>query len=319
MSDSQRQRSWVGLAERGSVGALRLGALAYRLAGPRLMKILLLPVVGYFFVTVPRVRRASRDYLETLYSLPQGREALGHPPGWRDEWRHLKDFTMSLMDRLTVWAGQFQSVDFDHCGSEHLFRLAREGRGGILVGSHLGSFDLMRLLAGRYDVVVNVLMFTDNAERIQVFFERFDPDSRVRVIQMDPSSMRTAFEIRACLERGEFVGILADRPPPRIGHRSASVPFLGRPAEFSLGPFLLAAVLGAPLLFAVCVSQDDSRYLAVVEPLWEGEGVPRGERDKLARELLSAYVARLETYCIRTPFQWFNFYDFWGPEAGGSP
>ncbi len=32
-----------------------------------------------------------------------------------------------------------------------------------------------------------------------------------------------------------------------------------------------------------------------------------GALDALARH----YVARLEHYCLRAPYQWFNFYEFW--------
>jgi predicted LPLAT superfamily acyltransferase len=29
------------------------------------------------------------------------------------------------------------------------------------------------------------------------------------------------------------------------------------------------------------------------------------------RQWLQAYVARLEHYCRLSPYNWFNFYDFW--------
>jgi predicted LPLAT superfamily acyltransferase len=43
--------------------------------------------------------------------------------------------------------------------------------------------------------------------------------------------------------------------------------------------------------------------------------VPRAEREKYARELLERYVRLLEQGCQEHPFQWFNFYDFWGEEG----
>ena len=38
------------------------------------------------------------------------------------------------------------------------------------------------------------------------------------------------------------------------------------------------------------------------------EGMERaGALDALARH----YASRLEHYCLRAPYQWFNFYEFW--------
>ncbi len=309
-----RGGGWAGLAERGSFWALAVARGFYSLCGRRATRALLWPIAAYFTLTAPRARRASLEYLAALYAHPGGERALGHPPRSRDALHHLHEFAVNLFDRMVVWGETLDQVHFEHAGSEHLFRLAREKRGGILLGSHLGSFDMMRLLAGHHGLVVNVLMFTRHAERITRFFQRLSPDSQVRVIQLEPGSIRTAFEVRACLERGEFVGILGDRPEPGPSARLASVPFLGRPAPFPLRPVLLAATLGCPLLFAVCVRRGETTYRAVVEPLSEGERVPRGQREERAREWLATYVAELERFCLEAPYQWFNFHPYWGED-----
>ncbi len=306
--------AWAQVAESGTLAGLRAMHGIYRLLGRRLSSLLLWPVAGYFTCVDRSTRLAHRRYVEAL------RESAGDdvhpPPSFVTALRHLHEFAVNLFDRMAAWGGGLDGIRFFHRGSEHLFRLAEEGRGAILVGSHLGSFDLMRLLAGRHDLVVNVLMYTRNAERITAFLRRLDPESQVRVISLEPESTRTAFEIRRCLDRGEFVGILGDRLwPGDRDHREIS--FLGRPAPFSLRTFRLAAVTGAPLLFAVCVRRDDATYEAVVEPLYEGGIVPRPEREALAVAWLEAYVHKLEQWCEVAPLQWFNFYDTWA--AGGRP
>jgi len=47
--------------------------------------------------------------------------------------------------------------------------------------------------------------------------------------------------------------------------------------------------------------------------------VPRGERVKRAQELAQAFAKLLEEYCLRSPYQWFNFFDFWEAEERGGP
>ena len=69
------------------------------------------------------------------------------------------------------------------------------------------------------------------------------------------------------------------------------------------------------MLFALCLCTGPARYETLLRPLGDAARVPRGEREKRARELLAGYVALLESTCTRLPFQWFNFYDFWGDDA----
>jgi len=294
--------AWAGLAERGSTSAIRAMAWLHRLLGRRACQLALYPVVAYFFVREREGRRASRRYLA---------RARGRPAGFFAPFRHYHEFAVQLVDRMVLWGGGLSQIRMESEGGEHLFRLARERRGGILLGAHLGSFDMPRQLAGDHGLVLNVVMFTAHAERINRFFEQLDPSSRVRVLHLDPGSVRTAFEIKACLERGELVGLLADRVPAGGRERPVHVDFLGEPAPFPLSPFLLACLLGAPTYLSLCVRTGPARYRTRVVPLGDGRPVPRQSRGKAAAALAGAYVRGLEESCRRHPFQWFNFFDVW--------
>ncbi|MBW2244430.1 MAG: hypothetical protein JRH01_20790 [Deltaproteobacteria bacterium] len=281
----------------------------YRLLGRRFTSGLLWPIALYFSAVGRAGRVAQRRYLTRLREAAPELEL--PEPSFGTCLRHTHEFAVNIFDRMVAWGGELDDIEFLHRGSEHLFSLAEQGKGAILLGSHLGSFDMMRLLAGRHGLAVNVLMYTRHAEQISRFLAQLDPSHPVRVISLDPSSTRTAFEIRQCLERGEFVGILGDRIWPGDTGRQEWIPFLGHPAPFSLRPFLMAGVLGAPLLFSACVRRDAATYEAIVEPIHLGGIVPRRERDAQARKWLEAYVAKLEQGCRQTPYQWFNFYDSW--------
>jgi predicted LPLAT superfamily acyltransferase len=245
---------------------------------------------------------------------------LGHEPGLADVFRHIHAFSVNTFDRMVAWSGRLDDITFEHEGSEHLFALAGEGRGAILVGAHLGSFDMMRMLAEKYGLVVNVLMFTRHATRINAFLEALDPERRVRVLEIQPGSMQAAFAIKQCVERGEFVGILADRIHPGGRDRPTEVDFLGRATVFPLTPFLLGALLGCPMLAASCLRLDDGTYLARVRPLGTGDlaaPVARRARAARARAMLEDWVGGLERECLRAPLQWFNFFDYWQDREAG--
>jgi predicted LPLAT superfamily acyltransferase len=299
---------WSRLGERGTMGALRFGRTCYRLLG-RGAQVLLLPAVAWFYLRDRAWSGASRRHLEGVWRTREGRATLGRRPGPFSALRHYFEFALQSFDRMTLWGGGAEHFTLEHHGSEHLFALAREGRGALLLGAHLGSFDMARSLARDYGLVLNIVMFTANAERINRLFAELDPESRLRVVSLDPSSVRTAFEIKACLDRGELVGILADRVPAGSRDAPIDVAFLGRKRAFPSSPFLLAALLGCPLLVSLCVRTGRARYYTWVTPISEGRRLPRSERAKGAEELAHAYVAELEAACRRHPYQWFNFYD----------
>jgi len=311
-----RRSAWTRTAERGSLTALFFIRWFYARFGRRTSAALLAPIVAYFFVTGRSARRASMDYLRTLWATPGGRATLGEPPTWRHVFRHLREFSESIFDRMIVWSGEVEHIGIDHQGTEHLLELVRQRRGGILLGSHLGSYDMLRLISGQRGIVVNVLMFTQHTARINAFFEQLHPGLEMRLIHSEPGSISAVFEMKAAIERGEFVGVMGDRLWESERDRSVSVAFLGRHARFPLGPFLLQAVLGCPLLFTVCVRTGPGRYVASAQPFAPAGVVPRRDRTKYAEELARRYAAALEGWCIRTPYQWFNFFEFWRDEAG---
>ncbi len=316
MARSDDESRWSAIAERGSVGALRFIRWVYRTFGRGFTLVFLKFVVAYFFVTGRAVRRASLDYLRTLWAAPGGRDALGRAPTWRDPYRHLHEFAEQVLDRMIVWSGDTEIVAVDYAGTEILRELSQQRRGALLLGSHVGSYDLLRLVADQTGVTLNVLIFSANAALINEFFERMHPNLKLRVIAFELGSIRWVFDLKAAIERGEFVGVLGDRVWDSERERSHDVTFLGRTARFPLGPFLLQSALGCPIILTGCFRTGPGRYRAVAIPFAPAGAVPRRERRKHAEELTQRYAQELERWCLRTPYQWFNFFEFWPEDAG---
>jgi predicted LPLAT superfamily acyltransferase len=302
------------MAEVGSPWSLELMRWILRHLGRR-ATLGIAALVGAFFALRGReTRRASRRYLERVAATPEGRAALGTVrPGLRSVLRHFQEFSLVIYDRMLAWSGALDRMGFEHDGSGGLFELAQKGEGALLLGAHIGSLDMMGFIARRHDLKVNVVAFQRHAARINAFLQSLGAEN-VRMIQLDPASVQAAFEVRACIERGEFVAMMADRVG--AGADSAPVTFLGREARFPLAPFRLAGVLGCPVYLAFCVRTGDARYTTVMRPLAAAEKVRRRQRDEWAGRVLGRYVARIEETCRRHPFQWFNFFDFWGEESG---
>ena len=279
--------------------------------GRRVCSVLVHAIVAYFFLTDRKGRRASLDFLRRVYTTAEGRAVLGKPPGRWQSFLHYREFALSIVDRLAIWFGQADDFHFEIVGEKHLDRLAMERRGAILLGAHLGSFDALRLLSERKNSIVHILMFTANADRINTLFRDLSPDLEAHVIHVDPRSIDSVFEIRACLQRGEFVALLGDRIELGDQSRTISAPLLGNSVELSQAPFLLADLLDCPVLTVFAFREGPGRYSVFAEEIADHLQLKRSEREKRVGELLAAYAGRLEHYAKRYPFQWFNFFDYW--------
>jgi predicted LPLAT superfamily acyltransferase len=119
-----------------------------------------------------------------------------------------------------------------------------------------------------------------------------------------------AITLQARVERGEGLFIVADRTPPGGGDRSVTVPFLGAPAQLPAGPFLLAHLLGCPVFTLFC-TREKGRYRVTLEPFAERLDWSRNQREMAITHWAGRYAQAVEAQCRATPFEWFNFFDFW--------
>jgi predicted LPLAT superfamily acyltransferase len=310
---------WTRIAERGSLWGLRFTAWLLRAAGRGPTLVLVTAVAGYFFLTDRAGRRASAAYLRRVYATPAGRAALGRAPRTWESFLHYRAFALAIVDRLSIWFGKTDDFQLELHGFEPFDQLGEQNRGAIVLGAHLGSFDVMRMLAAQHQKVVNVLMFTAHAPHINQVLRELSPEVETHVISVDPGSVEAVFEVRRCLARGEHVAILADRIEPGDRRRASRVPFLGGEALLPQAPFLLASLLGCPVLLVLALRRGPQRYQVFTEVLAEKVQLPRRRREEALGELLTSYAARLEHHCQRAPYEWFNFYDYFSDFRSDGP
>lgn len=306
---ARRAAHWAALAERGSLLGLWTVFACYRLLGRRAARLLLYPVVGYFFLTGRKAREASHDYLGRVAAY----RSSGPRPGWRESFRHMLAFGEAGLDKLAAWADPARQVPVDFPARAEFERLVASKQGAVLIGSHLGNLEMSRALAAvDTRIPVNAVVFTDHALRFNSVLARANANFGVNLIQVTHLGPETAIELKAKVERGELVVIVGDRTPvaERSGHRVSDAEFLGQPAPFAHGPFILASLLDCPVYLFFCL-RDGDRFRLHFEAFAERIDLPRKSRVERLEAYIRQYAKRLEHYCLMAPEQWFNFYDFW--------
>ncbi|MDR1967887.1 MAG: acyl-CoA synthetase, partial [Burkholderiaceae bacterium] len=198
---------------------------------------------------------------------------------------------------------------------------AAQGRGALLLGAHVGSFEVISACRQQVNLPerlrLAMLMFPDNARRINAMLDAIaKPECRPHIIALGrPGSM---LHLRDWLDAGGMAGLLADRTLPGTQgraqrHGELRIDFLGHPAVFHDSPFRLAAALRRRVFFMAGIYLGGARYEVHFEPLADFSALPADAagREPYIRAAVQAYVARLEALCRADPYNWFNFHDFW--------
>ncbi|MBR9970181.1 glycosyltransferase family 2 protein [Magnetospirillum sulfuroxidans] len=294
---------WAALTERGAAWGLWLTAWVYGHWGRRACMALLAPVVAYFYLTGAQQRRASRQFL--------GRVRQRQPRGW-ECYRHLLDFAGRAVDTIAAWSGRLGQDALRVENPQALAAAAADPAGAVLVVSHHGNVELSRaLMDPALRQRLTVLVHTRHAENFNAVLRRFNPEAAARMIQVTEIGPETAIALKERVERGEWIAIAGDRVPVLSSGRVVAVDFFAQPAAFSVGPWVLAAVLDCPVHLLFCRRSGPAQWTMTLELFAARVALPRGQRTEALRQLIQAYAARLEQHSRLDPYQWYNFFDFW--------
>lgn len=282
---------------------IRLLLWVYRRCGQRVCRFLVACVLAFSYPFLRKARVASARF-RRQWSEFTGRKSKGG-------FTHLRTFAYTLADRLACRAGLFDMERVRVCtpaAYEELTRLYRQGCGVFCITSHLGCFDMLRVLfdCTRQDMPGEIHVFMDTTAtqafaRQQLRFGGRGLETFVHAVQdLGPGlSMQMAQKV----EQGAMVVMAGDRIWRDDKKANYVFPFLGRDACFPRGCFRWAASLGCPV-YSFCLAENGGLYDLHVECL-----SPEGEEK--AEPLARRFAHLLQTLCSTYPSNWFNFYNFW--------
>ncbi|NEX21748.1 acyl-CoA synthetase [Thiorhodococcus mannitoliphagus] len=294
---------WTQHPERSNMLMLRIMTWISLRLGRAAGRVVLHGIALYFLTFAHKARRASGDYL---------RRVLKREPRLAERYQHIFTFAATIHDRVYLLNSRLDDFEIEIQGEPLIADQVASGRGALLFGGHLGSFEVIRALGrSQPNLRIALAMYEENTRRLNAILAAINPQARPELIALgNPSAI---LSISDRLDEGALVGVLADRSFKAESCRQ--MPLLGAPAVFPVNAFRMAAALKTRVIFMAGLYHGGNRYSVRFLPLADFSSTPRGEREAAIADAMECYVMALEQCCQDAPYNWFNFYPFW--EAPG--
>jgi predicted LPLAT superfamily acyltransferase len=292
---------WKQRPEGGGKFAIWLIRSIAMYCGRGLARLTLLPITVYFLIRRGPERRASRVYLTRVF---------GRPARLIEVAKHIHCFASTIIDRVYLLSERFRRFEMRAHGLEPLHELMDRGQGVLLLGSHLGSFEALRVLSlHRPNTKVRVVLDVGHNPAITSLLDALNPEVARTVIDAGQDGTAIVLAIKEAIDEGALVTLLADRVHP--GEHSVQAQFLGSTAEFPASPWLIASVLKIPVALCFGLFLGGNRYDLHFEVVTEALHIDRRQRKQQLAQWVQHYADRIEHHLRLAPYNWFNFYDFW--------
>lgn len=313
---------WSKIKEQGA-GYWRLQASLkiYQIFGKKTLRLLLYPIVFCIFIFAPKVRNYSRLYLTKIYQIKKSAgDNSFKKPNFIAVFKHIFSFAESLLDRVDSWSGNMELRKLNIKNPQELDEVFAEidkKNGPFFVCSHLGNVEVLRALAyvkSDKKLVVNSLVQTSQTPDFNNLLQKINPDFSLNLISAANIGVDSVIEIKEKLQNGEIVVSAGDRTASGNQNKFVKVNFLGDEAKFPVGTFTLASLMDSKIYFVFCLKSEAEDAYDFYLYKSKIDFTSRAHRKENLEKIVREYVSYLETLCLKHPYQWHNFFDFWGKQ-----
>lgn len=282
---------WKGQS-RGTPLGYKIFLFLLHRAGVRAAYLLLIPVSLYYVLFVPKATKA-------IFYFYHNRLGYSFIRALARTRLNFLVFGQTIIDKFAIMGGLKHSYTYDFDGEEHLIYMA-ENTGGLLIGAHLGNWDIASQLLNRLSKPFNIVMFENELENMRKLFDKALTEKKIKIIAIK-QDLSHVFEIKKALDNKELICFHGDRFME--GSKYIEQNFLGEKAKFPHGPFYIATKLKVPYTFVYAMKEPLLHYHLYATPCIVHQGTPE--------QLVEVYILQLEKMVKKYPLQWFNYYQFW--------
>ena len=293
--------SWKLLPEKGNNFSIKAVIWLYQTLGRNAVLTILKIVTLYYLLTNQKAVMASKQFLS---------KALIRPVNIKDIFKHFYYFSVVTLDRINFITNNFTPYKINIITKGYNY-LEDQKQGGIFLVSHLGSFEVMRASGiFKKNIPISIIIDRNHNQKILKILETYsikDLDNIIDSSQYDGLSL--VLKIAEKIKQGYWVGVMADRV---VENDSIQIhTFLNQPANFPFGIFNLSARLRIPTIACFGIYKGFNEYDLYIQTIALPNDQKNLNKKQLALNIQTQYVKYLEQICIKYPYNWFNFYNFW--------
>lgn len=297
-----QDKKWEGKTK-GSVKGHQFFVFILKIFGLQIAYVFLRFVAFYFFVTAESTK-TSLKYFRKI----QGYKGIN---AYWVTYQNYYIFGQTLLDKVALLAGMRNKFTVIHEGhNENLVTLKNMGKGAILLSAHLGNWEIAGQMLESLDTKFNILMYDNEADKMKSYMSDVMKKKNFKIIAIKDGEMGHLVELHSAFRNNEWVVMHGDRYLP--GAATIEKQFMGHKAKFPVGPFIMAAKFGVPVILVFAVKEGKHQYhFFARKPIEVTRARTEQEVEQSVKQVSDQYVAEVEQMLKRYPTQWFNFYDFW--------
>lgn len=212
-----------------------------------------------------------------------------------------------LVDKMASLLGFDDIFTYQFDGEEQLKEIIDGNKGGILIGAHIGNWEIASHHLNRFQGKVHLLMLDAEQKKIKQLLENisinYPENVNIIIVKNDFSHI---YQVSKALQDKEIVCIHGDRFLK--DSKTENINFLGKSALFSTGPFILASKFKVPVCYFYGMKEKNKHYHLFA---FTSQYNSTKYNKFLPKDMLLEYTSNLESIIKKYPEQWFNYFHFW--------
>lgn len=270
-------------------------------AGGRVLAYLFLYPLVLVYTLSPSIRRKSRAYIQQRFA-----------PG--SAWQYFKHayklnltFAHTLVDRAAL--GILGKADIVSCDKDRALcqQLADRGHGVIMLTAHCGCWQQAAASMNFFQAPKYVVYYRNPKDNDKMVHEHRGKKAPFTFIN-PAADFGGVVEMMSALRTGGVLCAMADRT---FGAQNNSLPvrFLGGTVNVPYSFYRLAACTGAPVAVMFFPWLSRGRFGAEIAEVFTVPDL--GPSKQAYLPYAQKFADALERFCVKYPYQFFNYYDFW--------
>ena len=291
-----KKRDWEGKSK-GSILGYKIFIFFLKHIGVSFSYFILYFVAFYYLLFARKANRANFFYFRKIWKFGRLKSIVL-------AYKSYYKFGQTLLDKIAILAGFSDRYTINSVGEEHLWKLAKEKNGAILISAHIGNWEIAGHFLKKLNTPVNAVMVDAEHRAIKQLMDKSMQKKKFKaiVIKDDFSHL---IDLHQAIKNKEIICIHGDRFVKKVEGKTYRTKFMGQYAHFPKGPFELAGRLKVPYSFVFAIKESNTHYRFFATP---GKIPTQG-----TEQMIEEYVQALEKMLYKYPEQWFNYFEFWEP------